>query len=85
MTFEWPEYSATDGPNNKTRAQWALESLEVFATNTSSLGNLLADPHEVLSDLLCNLEHWANQNDVNFDDCVARGNGHFLVEFEEES
>lgn len=72
-------------PTNAMRAQWARESLEVFASNTSSIDNLNKDPHEVLSDLLCNLEHWARRRNVSFDDCVARGNGHFLAEIEEES
>lgn len=80
----FPIKFATEAPTNKTRAQWALESLEVFASSTSSIDNLNKEPDEVLTDLLCDLEHWANQNDISFDDCVAHGKAHFDAEIEGE-
>lgn len=82
MPFKWP---VTHETNNKDRALWAYCALHNFAIRTSSIDNFNKEPDEVLSDLLCDLKHWANQNGVSYDECNARGNSHYIVELEEEA
>ena len=39
---------------------------------------------ELLSDLLCDLRHWAVHNDLNFVECSERGYQNYFAEVEEE-
>jgi hypothetical protein len=66
-------------PENKNhdRAEWTAVALRAFEAVTG------ADyDHEALSDLLCDLMHWSDRNDVNFEAALDRGRMHHEAETE---
>lgn len=42
------------------------------------------DLEDALCDLLCDLQHWADRNDMNFAHELERGNGHYWSETQTE-
>lgn len=69
------------GYDNKDRAISARETLDYFAKRQ---GVQDEDRETQLSDLLCNLMHYARAAAIDFDSCLTRGHGHYTEELEEE-
>jgi hypothetical protein len=63
---------------NRTRAAWAEACVRVFIQHTG------CDREDSLGDLLCDLMHWSEQHDFDFDLALDRGRGHFEAELVEE-
>jgi hypothetical protein len=63
---------------NKQRASWAAGALMVFMQETG------CDLEDSLGDLLCDLMHWAAQNNFDFDLALSRAKGHFDEERDDE-
>ncbi len=69
---------------NRRRGQRAAASLDAYSASDQEyfgpryVGNGSND--ECLTDFLCDLQHWARQNKINFGECLRRGNQHFEVE-----
>jgi hypothetical protein len=59
---------------NHERAEWAALALNQFQRITG------ADDDYVLADLLCDLMHWCNRNDVNFKAVLSRAWWHYEAE-----
>jgi hypothetical protein len=59
---------------NDARAEWAEIAIANFemATNT--------DREDALGDLLCNLMHWADRNEQDFNAMLERARTHYEVE-----
>ncbi len=56
---------------NEERADWAQECLTFFMKKTGT------DPEDALSDLLCNLAHWCDRNDTEFERELRRAASHY--------
>lgn len=67
-----------DGMNNK-RACWANDALRLFSELTD------ADLYdEALGDLLCDLMHWCDRNNVDFELALNRARGRYTKETQGE-
>lgn len=62
---------------NADRAELAAAALRHFQRTTGT------DYEDVLSDLLCDLMHWASENNFDFDAALCRARGHYEAEFAE--
>ena len=71
-----------DGPCNADRAEWAEHALSVFSEDTGL--DLEIEPQDAVSDLMCNLGHYCDQNDLNFLALASRAIGVWDVEKREE-
>ena len=63
---------------NDDRASWAevalVDALRAFMKTTRT------DREDALSDLLADLLHWCDSNDIDFDRELERGRGHYAEE-----
>ena len=64
-------------PSNFDRAAWADAALRVFRSETG------CDHEDSLTDLLCDLMHWADMNDFDFDAALSMARYHYVAETEE--
>lgn len=68
-------------PGNEERAGWALVAVKAFAKRTG-LGT--EDGMDtMISDLLADLMHLADLEELDWEDLVRRGDGHYQAEVEE--
>jgi hypothetical protein len=58
-------------PTNEDRANWADESIQLFARNTG-LDDSGDDDETAFKDLLADMRHWCAQRGIDFDD-LAEG------------
>jgi hypothetical protein len=63
---------------NEDRADWADQALEAFGQ--ASGGDYLEDPRSNLVDLLCDLRHWADRNDIDFSAALRMSEVHYHEE-----
>lgn len=66
-------------PDNLDRSDWARAALERFATITGP-GELEADPDSCLSDLLCDLHHWADREGIDWKEATERAGRNYEYE-----
>jgi hypothetical protein len=59
---------------NTSRAAWAGAALRHFRCITG------ADHEDALGDLLCDLMHWSDRNNYDFDLALSRAHGHYEAE-----
>lgn len=64
--------------SNLDRTLWAEEVLLVFRARTG------CDFEDALGDLLCDLMHWADRHDFDFQAALCRARDHHAVEVIEE-
>jgi methanogenic corrinoid protein MtbC1 len=69
-------------PSNHDRALWALEACKTFGNLTGQ--HYAHDLNEIIGDLIANLLHLANENDIDPMDRLANALGHFTEEVAEE-
>ncbi len=62
---------------NDDRAAWASEALERFQAVTGT------DREDSLADLLCDLMHWSDRNNFDFEAALDRARWHYSAEIEE--
>jgi hypothetical protein len=79
----------TNEPINQDRANWAKQVLVVF-TNTTFSGDRPAsmdrdDLRDAVGDLICDLMHFAHQQQFNVADLLQQGCGNFAFELLDES
>jgi hypothetical protein len=65
-------------PTNLDRAEWAAAALRHFQCTTGT------DYDDALTDLLCDLHHWCDRENVNFQAALDRGRQHYDTESSEE-
>jgi hypothetical protein len=70
--------------NNKSRRSKAQAALETYADRSYRSGMDGEDPANILSDLLCDLRHWAKANNVSFARAVNNSKSNFEEELAEE-
>lgn len=63
---------------NEQRADWAGTAVDVFQTITGT------EDENKVADFLCNLRHWCDRNDVDFERELARGWEMYEVETRRE-
>jgi hypothetical protein len=66
-------------PTNLDRAEWAAAALRHFQCTTGT------DYDDALTDLLCDLHHWCDRENVNFQAALDRGRQHYDTESSEDS
>lgn len=66
-----PVYPPDPEDMNPARADWANVALAAFRVKTGT------DAEDALSDLLCDLMHWADYNGEDFEVQYARARGHY--------
>ena len=66
-------------PTNLARANWADKAVRAFREQTG------CDYEDSLGDLLCDLMHWANTRNFDFDAALDRARCHYEEERDEES
>jgi hypothetical protein len=59
---------------NDDRAEWAAAALREFQRRTGT------DDEDALSDLLCDLMHWSDRNNFDFDTELSRARMHYEAE-----
>jgi len=65
--------------NNQDRAESAYKAVERFS---DELGMADEDDETIMSDLLCNMMHFCDQQGVDFQDCLDRASRNYEVEFD---
>jgi hypothetical protein len=63
---------------NDDRAQWAAVALREFQRATGT------EDDDALSDLLCDLMHWCDRNDCEFEAALSRARMHYDAEITSE-
>jgi hypothetical protein len=69
-------------PTNAERAAWALEACETFADATGL--SVEDELPTVIGDLIANLLHFADQEDMCVESLLARAKMHYDAEITEE-
>lgn len=59
---------------NDARAKWAGVALRCFQCETHT------EDEDSLGDLLCDLMHWSDRNDYDFECALFRARGHYEAE-----
>lgn len=62
---------------NRKRAHWAWKAVEAFKADT---GQLDEENETVLSDLLADLHHYADEHGIDFQRCLERAAFHYSEE-----
>lgn len=77
----------TQEVDNDLRADWAEATLNEFAylTHQDTSGDLEHDKGSVISDLLCNLMHLCDREDLNFSKLISSAEGAYEDEISEEA
>ncbi len=69
-----PDATADDSPTNAERASWAEVALRAFGRRTGTVGKKVGDdeaPYLIITDLLADLAHWCDRNDVDLPSALA--------------
>ena len=64
-------------PTNSDRAAWAEKALLTFCCQTGT------DYEDALGDLLCDLMHWADENEIDFNSALDGAREHHAFEVRE--
>lgn len=76
MTFPLPP--DPEGMNDD-RAQWAQQAITTFAVTTGMAG-ANEENITILGDLLADIMHWCDRNDLRFEDVLAHARSHYQEE-----
>lgn len=72
-----------DVPTNDERASWAEVGLIAFGQRTGMVRSHIGDKEDgflVVADLLCDIAHWCDRNDVNLPSALRLATSHYLEE-----
>jgi hypothetical protein len=78
-----PDATAEDGISNDQRSQWAESALLAFARTTGAISKVIGDAEEpffIIADLLADIAHWCDRNDVNFQSALEYAKRHYRTE-----
>ena len=70
-------------PTNDERASWAEVALLAYGQRTGVVGEQVGDdedPFLIVSDLLADLAHWCDRNDVDLPSALAHAAKHYVAE-----
>lgn len=69
---------------NDQRAGWAAHGILQYATGKEGGEELYDGPETVLTDLLCDMRHYADRENFDFKICLDRAEMHYDAEVEED-
>ena len=78
-----PDATADEGITNAQRASWAEVALIAFGKRTGMVGGQVGDREDaflLVSDLLADIAHWCDRNDVDLQAALAHATRHYLEE-----
>jgi hypothetical protein len=78
-----PDATAEEGISNAQRSQWAESALLAFAHKTGEISKVIGDGEEpffIVADLLADIAHWCDRNDVNFQSALEYAARHYKTE-----
>jgi hypothetical protein len=67
-------------PTNRNRADWASIAIDAYASAVNAADE---EPELNVSDLLCDLMHYCNVEQIDWHRCVARAQDHYREEVAE--
>ena len=78
-----PGYQVPDPAASRSPVRWeALDNIDSLGSIMEEFGS--QNPREILlGDLIADLHHFANQNDINITRCIRMGKEHFREELED--
>jgi hypothetical protein len=74
---------ADEGPSNDERASWAEAALLAFAQRTGLAKEIVGDKEDhffIISDLLADLAHWCDRNEVDLPAALIHAAEHYRAE-----
>lgn len=75
--------TADEGTTNSQRASWAEAALRAFCKKTGVISTSLADKEEaflIVADLLADLAHWCDRNNVKLQSAIEYAARHYRTE-----
>jgi hypothetical protein len=78
-----PDATADEGTTNDERASWAKAALLDFAKRTGMARDTLGDSEDlflILADLLADLAHWSDRNNLNLQSAIQYATRHYRTE-----
>lgn len=78
-----PDATADEGITNDERASWAEVGLIAFGQRTSMVRSHIGDKEDaffVVVDLLCDIAHWCDRNDVDLQSALRLAKSHYIEE-----
>ncbi|MGZ4867367.1 MAG: hypothetical protein ACXV7C_09105 [Candidatus Angelobacter sp.] len=78
-----PNATADEGITNTERALWAETALMAFGRRIGAASNSIGDkedPFLIVADLLADLAHWCDRNDVSLQSALEYATRHYMTE-----
>jgi hypothetical protein len=78
-----PDANADEGTTNAERASWAEVGLRAYGKRTGLVGRKVGDdedPFLIIVDLLADLAHWCDRNNVDMQSAIRSAARHYLAE-----
>ncbi len=78
-----PDASADEGTTNADRASWAEVGLRAYGKRTGTVGKTVGDdedPFLIVVDLLADLAHWCDRNNVDLQSAIRSATRHYQAE-----
>jgi hypothetical protein len=78
-----PDATADEGTTNQERSAWAETALLAFGRKTGTIKETIGDaddPFQILSDLMADLAHWCDRNNVDLPSVLKHASRHYLAE-----
>lgn len=78
-----PDATADEGITNEERASWADVALVAFSQRTGAVSDWMGTDKErslVVTDLLADLAHWCDRNNVDMQAAIQRATNHYQTE-----
>jgi hypothetical protein len=78
-----PDATADEGTTNAERASWAEVALLAYGKRTGTLHAAVGDDEEpllIVADLLADLAHWCDRNDIELQSALRHAERHYQVE-----
>jgi len=75
--------TADEGTTNEERAGWAEAALLAFGQRTGAISSAIGDREEpflVVADLVADLAHWCDRNDVDLQSATQYATRHYQIE-----
>ncbi|MBZ5489996.1 MAG: hypothetical protein LAO76_03575 [Acidobacteriia bacterium] len=78
-----PDAAANEGTTNDDRALWAEAALLAFAQRTGLAKETVGDKEDrflIISDLLADLGHWCDRNEIDLPEALKHAAQHYHAE-----
>ena len=78
-----PDANADEGTTNADRASWAEVALLAYGKRTGTVRETVGDyedPFLIVGDLLADLAHWCDRNNVDLQSAIRSATRHYQAE-----